>query len=466
MAIINGTANNDTLNGTFLYDSLSGKGGDDTLYGHQGNDILNGGTGENHLDGGIGADFVDYRWVEDTLSVFVNLATGQSSYHASGGGVQTADTLVDIEAVVAGPGDDTLIGDAGYNTLNGGDGDDSISGGGQSDLLVGGDGRDTLDGGSGEDYVSYILYFGKMVVDLIQGLAKFPGTQLPADQLISIERVYTGKGNDTIKGGSEENIFKGGPDNDKLIGRGGDDTLQGEDGKDKLYGGPGDDYLDGWGKDDKLFGGGDADRLFGGRGDDTLDGGENGDELHGEGGRDTASYKSSLGGVTVNLKVGQASSADAAGDKLTGIENLIGSAFKDVLTGDNGRNKLVGGDSRDVLDGHRKNDQLFGGDGKDTLYGGADQDDLDGGRDNDVLVGGGGLDEFTFKRGYDRDTIKDLSPRQGDTVVLKGLGVKNIKQLKDLAEKAGKDVVIDFGRGDELTLEDFSKSDLSQVFFI
>lgn len=298
MAAINGTANNDTLNGTFVSDSLSGKGGDDTLYSHQGNDILYGGTGENHLDGGIGADFVDYRWVDDTLSVFVNLATGQSSYHASGGSVQTADTLVDIEAVVTGPGDDTLVGDAGYNTLNGGDGGDSISGGGQSDVLVAGDGRDTLDGGSGSDTVSCILHIGKMVVDLVQGLARFPGTQLPADQLISIERVYTGKGNDTIKGGSEDNIFEGGPDNDKLIGR------------------------------------------------------------------------------------------------------------------------------------------------------------------------GGGLDEFTFKRGYDRDTIKDLSPRQGDTVVLKGLGVKNIKQLKDLAEKAGKDVVIDFGRGDELTLEDFSKSDLSQVFFI
>ena len=45
--------------------------------------------------------------------------------------------------------------------------------------------------------------------------------------------------------------------------------------------------------------------------------------------------------MTVDLAAGSGSGGDASGDSLTGIENVIGSAGKDSLTGDGGANSLA-----------------------------------------------------------------------------------------------------------------------------
>jgi len=66
--------------------------------------------------------------------------------------------------------------------------------------------------------------------------------------------------------------------------------------------------------------------LHGNGGNDTLDGGAGGDTLIGGTGNDTASYALSGAGVTVNLGAGTGGGGDAAGDTLSEIENLIGSA--------------------------------------------------------------------------------------------------------------------------------------------
>ena len=55
---------------------------------------------------------------------------------------------------------------------------------------------------------------------------------------------------------------------------------------------------------------------------------------------DTASYMDSRDGVTVNLQIGTGAGGDADGDRLRDIENLLGSRFNDMLTGDNGDNRL------------------------------------------------------------------------------------------------------------------------------
>jgi Ca2+-binding RTX toxin-like protein len=78
-----------------------------------------------------------------------------------------------------------------------------------------------------------------------------------------------------------------------------------------------------------------AQRLSGGAGDDTLDGGAATTRWT-AGRHDTASMPRGSG-VTVSLAVRRAQNTVGAGsDTLTGIENLTGSSFNDVLTGDAG----------------------------------------------------------------------------------------------------------------------------------
>ncbi len=121
--VISGSSYNDTFIGDDGHNFLSGQGGDDTLQGGAGDDGLDGGDGNDRLDGGTGTDTALYNNV--TGPVYVNLALGT----ASGAGVGT-DTLISIEGITGGAGDDTLIGDDGGNNLYGGyAGDDTLTGG-------------------------------------------------------------------------------------------------------------------------------------------------------------------------------------------------------------------------------------------------------------------------------------------------------------------------------------------------
>ena len=94
-------------------------------------------------------------------------------------------------------------------------------------------------------------------------------------------------------------------------------------------------------------------------GADTIDGGL--------GAKDAVDYGSSTTGVTVTVNATTGNTGgDAAGDTLAGIEDLVGSPFRDVLTGDANANGLTGGAGNDVLQGLAGADILAGGDGADT----------------------------------------------------------------------------------------------------
>lgn len=72
--------------------------------------------------------------------------------------------------------------------------------------------------------------------------------------------------------------------------------------------------------------------------------------------------------MTVSLASAAAQNTGGAGtDTLSGIENLIGSNFGDVLTGNSGDNTLSGLAGNDTLIGNGGNDILSGGDGADTF---------------------------------------------------------------------------------------------------
>lgn len=141
-----------------------------------------------------------------------------------------------------------------------------------------------------------------------------------------------------------------------------------------FYAGAGDDHITGNNADNWLDGGPGDDTLLGGPGDDYLEGRSGTDTLDGGPGNDIAAYVNSDTGVEVHVSGTIAAGGHAIGDTLLNIENLMGSFFDDVLTGDSADNVLFGEAGNDQLNGGPGNDILEGGSGADILNGGPGQD--------------------------------------------------------------------------------------------
>jgi Ca2+-binding RTX toxin-like protein len=105
--------------------------------------------------------------------------------------------------------------------------------------------------------------------------------------------------------------------------------------------------------------------------------------------------------VNVDLSDGLAESGgDAAGDVLTGIEQIGGSLLDDTLIGgadamtfygDMGADSITGTSGAIRVWGGGDADSITGGSGDDELYGDDDGDTLSGGAGDDTLDGGGGV---------------------------------------------------------------------------
>jgi Ca2+-binding RTX toxin-like protein len=110
--------------------SINGMGGDDTLLGTAERDTFIGGDGN---------DTVDYSGRTENLTITLD---GQPNDGAAG---ENDDIAADIENVIGGLGNDTIVGNDQRNRLDGGAGDDHLTGGGARDVLIGGNGDDTAD---------------------------------------------------------------------------------------------------------------------------------------------------------------------------------------------------------------------------------------------------------------------------------------------------------------------------------
>jgi len=201
---------------------------------------------------------------------------------------------------------------------------------------------------------------------------------------------------------------------ENVVGSIADDLLTGSAQANRLVGDYGNDTLSGGGGDDTLIGGVGDDTLIGGAGADAMDGGS---------GTDTASYSDAAAAVVASLAAPGGNTGDAAGDTYSGIENLIGSAFADILRGDANANVLDGGVGNDVLDGGDGNDTLAGGLGNDSLTGGAGNDTLYGGIGDDTLVGGAGNDVIDGGNGTDRAVFSGLRATYTITMIANGFQV-------------------------------------------
>ncbi len=202
---------------------------------------------------------------------------------------------------------------------------------------------------------------------------------------------------------------------------------------------------------ERATGGGGDDHLTGNAGDNVLAGRGGNDVLVGGDGVDTADYSNAAAGMRAQLNAGSAvNDGDGGSDTLSGIENLTGSAFADVLIGAGGANVLNGGLGADVLIGLAGDDILVGGTGASNQMQGGVGDDR-----YVVSVAGDTLVEFA---GEGTDTVETdlaaytLKANFENLVLTRAAGATAIGNADAnlLTGGAGDDVLI--GRGGVDTL--------------
>ena len=159
-------------------------------------------------------------------------STGDALAGDAGNDVIYGDSLPLLEAFVkggddllnGGKGDDKLYGQGGNDQLAGGDGNDQLFGGFGDDFLYDDQGQDVLNGGAGNDTYFYdSTSNGGVMVDLSKGVAYSDATG--SNQLVSIENIVAGLGNDYLVGDSQANVIFGYGGADIIVGGAGSDTL-------------------------------------------------------------------------------------------------------------------------------------------------------------------------------------------------------------------------------------------------
>lgn len=143
-------------------ENIVGGAGDDKLTGDAGANRLTGGAGSDTLNGGGGIDLASFS--DKTAGVTITLKDGAELKVVLG---KETDTLIAIESLEGGKGNDAFNGDKQSNTLYGRNGTDVLRGGEGNDTLWGGQGNDLLTGGNLTDR----LKADKFVFDLAPSVA-------------------------------------------------------------------------------------------------------------------------------------------------------------------------------------------------------------------------------------------------------------------------------------------------------
>ena len=411
------------VNGTSFDDTILGSARNDVFRSWQGNDLMDG-------RGGTG-DMADYQANAASQAVSVNLADGRAN-----DGMGGTDTLISIENLRGGAGDDVLIGNSSNNTFRGNAGNDTIDGAGG-----------TFDTG---DYA-----FATAAVSVNLGTGQAQDGQGGVDSLANIEVIWGSAFADTLIGGNGNDNLRGNAGNDTIDGGAGTaDVAQytgattgitvnldtgivqdGQGGTDNLAG-----IEQIWGSsfNDSMLGGSGNDFFVGSTGADTFDGGL---------GVDAVSYSfypsasnSPTQGVSVDLATGTARDAFGGVDRLVGIEIVEGSSFADTITGGAADEIIRGNGGADSLSGGAGNDQIYafgasdiarldGGTGNDALSGSTANDTMSGGDDADTLYGNGGNDSLDGGNGDDQvfaSGASNMLGGEGNDQLFGGTGAETI----------------------------------------
>ncbi len=421
--VLRGGGDNDTLNGHEGDDTLYGDDGDDVLIAGGGLDVLYGGSGRDEVSYADETHDIYINLQDGYGGSYTPALLGISLTSSD------KDVYDSIEDATGTDHDDIIVGSSGANRLNGLDGQDEFHGSGGADIIDGGDGTDTaIYWGSNSaidvDLAAGTASGGHAQGDVLISIENLYGSDLDGNILRGSEvanRISSHGNFDVIETrGGEDRIFITG-ENVQVSAGAADDTVIVENAKNHtIDGNEGVDTLNfslgsGWATEiltvdlelgtatlnrpssgeqssftfenfenivsfsigsDHLLGDGSAnllqshygeDTLEGRGGDDTLIGGTGADHLDGGEGVDTVSYETSYYSVNVSLRAGSGFGADAQGDTIVNVENVIGGSGDDVLEGDEGDNELTGNGGSDILNGGGGSDILTGGDDADTF---------------------------------------------------------------------------------------------------
>ena len=328
---------------------------------------------------------------------------------------------INADVLTAGDGNDTLIGGDGNDTLRGGRGNDVflVRGFEGFDLYDGGEGLDTIRGTAGDDVIG------------LAGYGNRASGSRAADNLISIEVIDGGSGNDILRMNGSGSSY-----DFSAIRLTGIELIEGSTGDDWIVGSAGDDVIDGRGG---------ADVLFGGAGNDTF-----------------------------LIRAGEAMDRFDGGP---GFDTIRGSVARDVLQLRNGSRDLV---SIELIDMGQDYDtvRLSNGDdeldlsaiqvrGLERIEGLGGNDRIKGSSAGEVLVGGAGQDVFVFAGRFGADTIADFDIHGGDRIDISAFRFASFSQLLMHTKQIGDDSVITFASAaSSITIQDVSKSLLTANDFV
>jgi Ca2+-binding RTX toxin-like protein len=379
----------ENLSGTDYADHLTGDGGSNQIFGGRGDDVIDGGGGADTA-GMYGRSYeyvltpLNGGWViSDTISSRDGVDALTSIEF-----IKFADETFDLTGANL-----VIRGTSGSDNLHGTVGDDIMLGLGGGDTFYSSAGNDTFDGGGSPSAIYFSDAPSAIQVDLSITTAQVTGQG--SDTLISIQSLFGSVYNDTLKGDDGANTINGGGGGDVIDGRGGADIITAGGGNYVIHGGDGNDILIGGGGDGQIFGDAGNDLFQLSSGNDFVDGGDGADALF---------LPFLTAGATVSLVVTTAQDV-SPGLHLTlrNVENIVGTVYADVFTGDDRANVIQGDAGNDVIRGGDGADTLRGGSGDDQIFGEAGDDLIEVSSENtqltagdDLIDGGAGVDTVSL----------------------------------------------------------------------
>lgn len=518
---ITGGSGDDEIWGNEGLDNIDGGTGNDTIVGGLGNNVLDGGAGIDTLSfANVVGSGARRRWdntetgddgdlyAEHFFAARVDLSTGLSQLITEGGATQSNETISNFENIYGSAFSDDLTGDNGDNVISGNEGDDLLNGLDGDDVLLMGGGTTTANGGGGDDRVvigsgggqatggggNDTLVLGN---EAVSAIVDYSDREVKLVQETPVA-VWADGGTEATRGGlTAQDVLEANPYWSNDVG---DRTREvpGEEASN------GEQYLISIETEEV-----EADVSFSGF--EAIEGGTmltrllpslNADFFDGTvGTQDVLDFGHIAGGVTYDLATQVATDAKLVGDTFIGIDQLWGSNSddtlygakradvlrgrneddllagrggndtilgqfgNDTLYGGTGADSITGGQGNDFIGGGEGADDLKGNDGNDTLYGVNGQDTLAGGDGNDILFGGNGADTFVYLDGGDADTISDLESK--DTILVNRALMDGNGDISDLVDtygqQVGRNVVMDFGGGDILTIVGATLDEIEDV---